>query len=185
MLIISKVHNFADMERIDNLFKKIEIKSLTDNLFKTTDEEWMLITAGDSIDFNTMTASWGTFGILWNKPIVICFIRPHRYTFNFVDKNELFTLSYFNSRYKNILSYCGTKSGRDVNKIKETGLIPIISENGGIAFEQARLIIECRKIYADHIKEDKFLQHDLIKKNYANKDFHKFFIGEISACYIK
>lgn len=173
------------MKEISKEFEKINIKTVTDNFFKITDEEWMLITAGDTTKYNTMTASWGTFGILWNKPIAICFIRPHRYTFQFAEENQSFTLCFFDEKYKKTLSFCGSKSGRNTDKIKETGLNPILTQNNSIAFEEARLIIECKKIYSDYIKEENFLFQELIKKNYPSKDFHKFYIGEIINCYKK
>jgi flavin reductase (DIM6/NTAB) family NADH-FMN oxidoreductase RutF len=173
------------MRNLANLFNKIDVKTITDNFFQITDEDWMLITAGNRDKFNTMTASWGTFGILWNKPITICFIRPHRYTFVFAEESEGFTLSFFPENYRKILNFCGSRSGRDTDKMKETGLVPVETETGLIAFEQARLIIECKKIYSDFIREENFILKELIHKNYPSKDFHKFYIGEIVNCYKK
>jgi flavin reductase (DIM6/NTAB) family NADH-FMN oxidoreductase RutF len=166
-------------------FEEIDTKSLSGNVFDMLDDDWMLITAGTQQHFNTMTASWGGFGILWHKPMAICFVRPQRYTLQFLEKAEFFTLSFFTDEYRNALNFCGQKSGRNTDKIKETGLMPIETPNHAIAFEQARLIFECRKVYSDDIKPDKFLAPEIIGHIYPGKDFHRFFIGEISGCYVK
>jgi flavin reductase (DIM6/NTAB) family NADH-FMN oxidoreductase RutF len=164
-------------------FKEIEIKNLQGNVFQMLDNEWMLVTAGTMESFNMMTASWGSFGILWNRPIAMAFIRPHRHTFNFIDTNNHFTLSFFDSKYKHILNYCGQHSGRAVDKVKETGLVPMYTDSGSISFEQAQLILECRKIYSDDIKAEKFIEKEIINTIYPAKDFHRMFIGEIIYCF--
>jgi flavin reductase (DIM6/NTAB) family NADH-FMN oxidoreductase RutF len=161
---------------------KTNVKLLTDNIFKLLDDNWMLITAGNSTSFNTMTASWGTFGFLWNKPIAICFIRPERYTMKFIEKADLFTLSFFPEQYHEVLSYCGSHSGKDTDKIKNTGLTPVTTEHGGIYFSQARLMLECKKLYTDKFKPENFIMTNLIKEIYPRKDFHHLFIGEIITC---
>jgi flavin reductase (DIM6/NTAB) family NADH-FMN oxidoreductase RutF len=170
---------------MDELFKTVPVKDLNDNLFKIIDNDWMLITAGRMESFNTMTANWGTMGILWHKPVAICFIRPTRHTFQFAEKSGLFTLSFFEEEYRNILDFCGTHSGRDIDKVKQTGLKPVFTSQGGIAFAQARMVLECRKLYADFLRPENFILSDVGTKNYPKKDFHKFFIGEIENCYIK
>ena len=166
-------------------FQSISPYEIRDNMFTAIDKEWMLITAGTPDSFNTMTASWGTTGILWNKTIAICFVRPQRYTFQFIEKSGLYTLCFFEPQDKHILQHCGTTSGRDTDKIRDTGLIPVVSSNGGIYFEQARLVLECKILYKDRLKEDNFIVKELIGKNYPSKDFHMFYIGEIMACYRK
>jgi flavin reductase (DIM6/NTAB) family NADH-FMN oxidoreductase RutF len=165
-------------------FSEIKVKTLEGNLFKMLDIEWMLITAGKMESFNTMTASWGTFGILWSKPVAIAFIRPQRYTLGFVEKNDLFTLSFFPDKYKKALSYCGQVSGKDVDKIKQTGLKPFATESGAISFEQSKLFFECRKLYTDNFKPENFIDKSIVNSIYPTKDFHKLFIGEITRCYI-
>lgn len=160
-------------------FESIDPKLITENVFKMIGEDWMLITAGTASAFNTMTASWGSLGVLWNLPVANCFIRPHRYTFQFAERNEYFTLSFFDEKYRDILNFCGSKSGRDYNKAKETGLIPFSTEHGNIGFEQARLVMECKKLYAGDLNQEDFVVKSLIHKNYPKKDFHRFYIGEI------
>ena len=166
-------------------FKSIKPYDIRDNLFDTIDNEWMLITAGTPESFNTMTASWGTTGILWNKPIAICFVRPQRYTFQFIEKADLYTLTFFDRQHKHILQHCGTTSGRDTDKIKDTGLEPVVSANGGIYYKQARLVLECRILYKDRIEENNFVVKEVIGRNYPSKDFHTFYIGEIVECLLK
>ena len=101
------------MNFIDSHFKVVPPQQLTDNFIKLIGNDWMLITAGSEDKFNTMTASWGAAGILWNKPVAICFIRPTRYTFNFANQENIFTLSFFHETERYILNYCGSKSGKD------------------------------------------------------------------------
>ena len=105
--------------------KSIAIKDLSENFFEVIGKEWMLVTAGSKEHFNTMTASWGGIGWLWNKPVVFVFIRSERYTYEFMEENEYFTLSFLGKENRSIYNLCGSKSGREVDKVKETGLNPI------------------------------------------------------------
>ncbi len=161
------------------MFRKISPFDIDDNVFKMMDKDWMLITAGTRDHVNTMTASWGHLGIIWNLPVAICYIRPQRYTFGFANQHAYYTLSFFEEKDREILQFCGKKSGRDHDKIRETGLVPLETEEGNIYFEQARLVLECRKIYQDDMKSDHFLRPEIVKKNYPKNDFHRFYYGEI------
>lgn len=167
---------------MNDMFMPINIKSLDKNIFSLLDDEWMLITAGKKESLNTMTASWGGFGILWNNPVAFIFIRPQRYTLGFVEREDYFTLSFFDEKFRDILSYCGSISGKDVDKLEETGLKPINTKNGSVFFEQAKLIMECRKLYTDKIKPENFTAIETMKKNYKNKDYHHLFIAEVINC---
>jgi len=171
------------MQEIEKYLKKIKPEILTDNFIKSIGDEWMLITAGTPDKFNTMTASWGAVGVFWNKPIAICFIRPTRFTFDFANENEIFTLSFFTEKERDILNFCGTKSGKNVDKISATGLIPLLTENESIGYEQSRLCLECRKIYIDDLKPENFLMPGVDSKIYPKKDYHRIYIGEIVNCY--
>jgi flavin reductase (DIM6/NTAB) family NADH-FMN oxidoreductase RutF len=144
----------------------------------------MLITAGDKDHFNTMTAAWGGLGFLWKKPAATIFIRPQRYTYEFVEKYEDFTLSFFDKKYLDVLKICGTKSGRDIDKMKETGLNPLFTAAGNVYFEEASLVIECRKVYFDDIDPERFLDPSL-NKLYPVGDYHRMYIGFITSCWIK
>ncbi|HNW98389.1 MAG TPA: flavin reductase [Bacteroidales bacterium] len=161
---------------------QIDPENLNENFIKLIGRDWMLITAGNIKSFNTMTAAWGSIGFLWNRPVALCYVRPTRFTFDFMEKNNDFTLSFFEEQYKDALNVCGVKSGRDTDKIKETGLIPMETKNGNIYFKQARLVMECKKIYTDFIFPEKFIDKS-IDKNYPLKDYHKMYIGQIMHCF--
>jgi flavin reductase (DIM6/NTAB) family NADH-FMN oxidoreductase RutF len=164
-------------------FKEILPELLKENPFKLIGEDWMLITAGTPESFNMMTASWGGLGVLWNKNVVICFVRPTRHTFEFLEKSQSFTLSFFGPEHRNILDYCGAYSGRDVNKIKETNLTPVKSSLDSVYFEEARLVLECKKIYFNDLNPGNFLDNSIMR-NYQINDYHRMYIGEIHKCLI-
>lgn len=165
-------------------FRKVGVFDIKDNVFKLIADDWMLVTAGTLESFNTMTASWGTLGELWNKKIAICFVRPTRYTYEFMERESSFTLSFFEERHREVLNYCGTKSGRDVNKMAATRLVPVESESGSVYFEQARLVLECRKIYIHDLDPSQFLD-PVIHKSYPQKDYHRMYIGEVMSCLMR
>ena len=166
---------------LEKYFDSKAVTEISENAIKIVGLDSMLITAGKKDDFNTMTAAWGGLGYLWKKPVAFIFIRPQRYTFQFVEKNEDFTLCFFEPRYENVLEYCGNHSGRDTDKLKFTGLSPIETDRGNIVFSQARLILECRKWYSDDLKPEHFLDPK-IKKIYPIGDYHRMYIGEIIFC---
>jgi flavin reductase (DIM6/NTAB) family NADH-FMN oxidoreductase RutF len=161
---------------------KIEPKDISQNPFTLIDDDWFLLTAGDTHAFNTMTASWGGMGILWNKPVIFCFVRPQRYTYKFMESNEFFTVSFFDESFRSALNLCGKVSGRQTDKMKATGLKPFESPKGSIFYEQASLLIECRKLYFSDILPENFLNEG-IKANYPKKDYHRMYIGEITSCF--
>jgi flavin reductase (DIM6/NTAB) family NADH-FMN oxidoreductase RutF len=160
-------------------FKEIKPTEITDNVFKLLDKDWMLVTPGTIDDFNTMTASWGHLGILWSLPIAIAYIRPQRYTYEFANRHSEYTLSFFTETYRPILQFCGSRSGRNVDKVAETGLTPMETDRGNVIFREARLVLECRKIYQDDLKKKNFLVPEIARKNYPKNDFHRFYMGEI------
>lgn len=159
-------------------FKEININDLQFNPFTKIGSEWMLITAGNEEKFNTMTASWGGVGVLWNKNVVTTYIRPQRYTKEFVDANDLFTVSFFDSAYRDALNLCGTVSGRDCDKVSKAGLAPCFVD-GTVAFQEAKLILVCRKLYQDCMPPENFIAKENDAKWYPNKDYHIMYISEI------
>lgn len=161
--------------------KKISVSELKDNMFDAIGKEWMLVTAGTPEKFNMMTASWGGTGILWGKPVAFIFIRPERYTYEFIEKGDTLTLSFLGEAHRDIHKICGSQSGRDIDKVAASGLKPYVTENGNIAYEQARLILECKKLYADFIDADNFVDKLLISRWYGegHGEFHKMYILEI------
>jgi flavin reductase (DIM6/NTAB) family NADH-FMN oxidoreductase RutF len=165
-----------------NLFETIPPEDIEDNLFKLIGQDWMLICAGKPGHYNMMTASWGCAGVLWRKHVAVVFVRPQRHTFLFLEENPRFTLNFFDESHRETLNTCGTKSGRTIDKMQLPGLRAIETPSGSLAFEQSRLVLECRKIYYDDIKPEFFMSFDL-EKIYSQKDYHRFFIGEITQVY--
>jgi flavin reductase (DIM6/NTAB) family NADH-FMN oxidoreductase RutF len=173
------------MKKWKENFKKIDIDNFNENLFELIGKEWFLITAGTPGNFNMMTASWGTAGIFWNKPITISFVRPTRHTFGFMEESDVYTLSFLGKENRKILNFCGSHSGSDTNKLKETGLLPLETEEGSIGYEQARIVIECRKIYYDDLKPVFILPENVDDEIYPAKDYHRAYYGEILNIYVK
>ena len=158
------------------MFQNIDAIEL-ENVFKLIGQDWTLITAKSGDKINTMTASWGGMGHLWNKDVVYIFIRPQRHTLDYVDNSENFTLTFFSEGYRNDLTYLGTVSGKDEeNKISNTKLTPVI-EGEFAYFKENRIIIKCKKIYKQKLDNECFLDPS-IEKNY-NNDYHYMYIGEI------
>ncbi len=159
------------------MFKEITAKEIKDNLIEKIANEWMLITAGDESGYNMMTASWGFMGEMWGADSVVAAIRPQRYTMEFVNKSDYFTLSFYGDR-KDIHKVCGSMSGRDVNKTELTGLTPVF-ENGTAYFDEAKLVLICKKQYVGKLDESNFIDKEPIDKWYPTKDFHYMIMGKI------
>ena len=164
-------------------FKEINAKELNFNPFSMIGDKWMLITCGDKESYNTMTASWGSIGVMWNKNVVFSFIRPQRYTSEFVEKNDYFSISFYPDEYKSALSLCGKVSGRDVDKVKEANLTPVFDEKAPY-FEEANMVLICKKLYNQNLEPICFLDEKL-ESFYPQKDYHKMFIGEIEKVLVK
>jgi flavin reductase (DIM6/NTAB) family NADH-FMN oxidoreductase RutF len=149
------------------------------------DIQWLLLTSGDfSRDrFNAMTVGWGSIGYIWRRPFVQVMVRPVRYTYNFMEEYDTFTLCAFPKQFHAALNLLGTKSGRDGDKIAEAGLTPVASTMvPAPGYAEASLVIECRKIYWDDVRPQNFLDPEL-DKNYPRKDYHRFYFGEILALF--
>lgn len=159
-------------------FKEIKVEELQFNPFTKIGNEWMLITAGDEKGHNTMTASWGGMGVLWKKNVVTAYIRPQRYTKTFVDANDTFTLSFYDEKYRDALTLLGRKSGRDCDKEAEAGLTPYYVD-GTTAFEEANMILVCKKQYHQELKPECFDVKENDIACYPNKDYHMMYIAEI------
>ena len=164
-------------------WKSIPPETIKENVFRSIGEDWMLITAGSIDRWNTMTASWGGLGVLWNLKVSFCFVRPTRHTYDFMERSDRYTLSFYEESWRDALDFCGTQSGRDVDKAAETGLMPTEIE-GGVAFEQARLVLVCRKLYQSDIDPGRFVDPS-IDSNYPAKDYHRLYIGEVIHCLSK
>ena len=121
-------------------FEKIDPKSLNENSAKLIGSDWLLICAGTPEKYNMMTASWGAFGFMWNAPSIFVFVRPMRYTYRFMEESKGFTINVLPESRREALRVCGSVSGRDCDKTALSGLTPAPAENGGVFFEEARLV---------------------------------------------
>ena len=165
--------------------KEISVSELQLNPYWKIAKDWMLITAGTEGDgYNTMTASWGHLGSLWNKPTAICYVRPQRYTKEFIDWEDYYTLCFFPEEFHKALGYLGTKSGRDEDKVAAVGLTPAFGD-GFTYFAEAELVLVCRTLYQAPLKEEFFRDKSVMDANYPGKDFHDLYIGGIEKVLIK
>ncbi|MCP4541074.1 MAG: flavin reductase family protein [Chloroflexi bacterium] len=149
------------------------------------DKQWMLLTSGDFSkgQFNTMTVGWGSLGTMWGQPFVQIVVRPIRYTYEYTEQYDTFTLCAFPAEYRKALQLLGKKSGRDGDKIAEAGLTPVASTQvAAPGFAEAELVIECCKTYWDDLKPAHFLDSN-IAKNYPDQHYHRIYFGKIVAIY--
>lgn len=165
-------------------FREIEIRDLNMNPFTLIGNEWLLITAGNETKFNTMTASWGSLGVFWGKNSATIYIRQSRYTKEFVDLNDTFTLSFFNEDYKKALGICGSLSGRDVNKVEKANLTPVFDKVTPY-FKEAKMIMICKKMYHTDIELANFDEPKFNETMYPDKDYHTIYIAEILKVLVK
>ncbi len=168
------------------MMKEINPVNITDNAVELIGHKWMLITAGERESFNLMTASWGGIGFMWGKPVAFVVVRPNRYTYEFIEKKEYLTLSFMGEEFRSALRVCGTTSGRNGDKMAAAGLSPIVTEMGNVAVEGADLVLECRKLYSDVLKESGFVDKSCLEKWYAEDNpLHRMYVVEIMHAWIK
>ena len=168
------------------MLKEVSYKELNLNPMTLFGEDWLALAAGNETSgYNTMCIAWGHMGTLWERdnhanrlPTVTCFVRPQRYTKEFMDKEELFSISHFSPSMKKALGYIGSHSGRDGDKIEESGLTPVF-DNGTMYFAEANLVFICRKLYQAPLIESGFTDKGLIEFNYPARDYHEMYVGEI------
>lgn len=158
--------------------KEIKHELFEENAFNMIGKDWLLFTAEKDGKANTMTASWGGLGIMWNKKVAYIFIRPQRYTKEFVDSAQRLSISVLPNRYRKELGYLGSVSGRDEDKISKSNLT-LTNYEGVPVFEEARLTLICRKLYAQEMKEECFIEEDIIERWYPEKDYHIMYVVEI------
>ena len=158
---------------------------MLENAMQKIGKEWMLITTRDEAQgrVNAMTASWGALGVLWGKDVCICFVRPQRHTYVLMEANERCSIAFLTEEYRSALRLCGSKSGRDTDKLSEAGLssteldgLPVVAE--------AQTVLLCRTLYADDLKKASFLDPTLLS-HYAAEDYHRFYVLEIEKVYRK
>jgi len=167
-----------------NTFKEISPYEIDENIFKMIGKDWMLITAAkNNGDVNTMTASWGGAGVLWNLPVAFTFIRPQRYTYEFTEESQTCSLCFFDESFRDALTLCGRKSGRDMDKIGAAGLT-VVKCDGVPYFDEAKTVLICRKLYADNIKPEAMIDKSHLE-HYPINDFHKMYICKIEKVLIR
>lgn len=159
-------------------FNEIKPEQLEQSPFKLIGKDWMLITAEKNGKVNTMTASWGGLGVMWDKNVAFIVIRPHRYTKEFVEHSDTFSLSFLDNSFKKQLGYLGTVSGRDEDKIGKSGLTVVRSDNIPY-FDEANMVMLCKKLYAQEYKRECFIEKELNDKWYPNADQHMLYIAEV------
>lgn len=167
-------------------FREITPEQLIDSPFRLIGKDWLLITAPDEekeSGANAMTASWGGLGVLWNKPVATVYVRPQRHTYTLTEKADRFSLCVLPENMRNALKVCGTKSGRDTDKLKECSLSCTYID-GVKVIEQSKLVFICKKSYADMLKKECFVDTDHIK-HYPADDFHRVYILEIEKILVK
>jgi len=177
-----------------NSFTNISPYELAGNPMKMIGKDWMLVSAakntdGDSFgkDYNTMTASWGGVGVLWNKPVAFVFVRPERHTYLFTEDSPYMTLSFFGGEMRDALTFCGRNSGRDTDKAAECSLTPVFEqgENGrSVYFQEAKCVLKLRRIYADSIEPSAFVDQAPLEF-YRTDGFHKMYVCEITDVLVK
>ncbi|MBE7030754.1 MAG: flavin reductase family protein [Ruminococcaceae bacterium] len=165
-------------------FKKITPQELVANPFSLIGNNWMLVGAQKDNKVNAMTASWGGVGIMWGKPVAYVVLRPQRYTKEFVDTADTFSLSFPDDSHRDALNYFGTVSGRDEDKIAKSGLA-VGYEGDTPYFADAHTVLICKKLYAQTMQPDCFIDADIDRKCYPNHDYHTMYIAEIEQVLVK
>ena len=162
----------------ESAFKSIRPEA-ADPIFNMIGAEWLLLSASDGERTNTMTVSWATVGKLWNKNVAICYVRPQRYTHEILENTDHLTLTVLPEGYRDALNLCGKISGRDGDKFEKAGLTVANAKNGAPYPAEGKLVLSCKKLYADDIREDAFIDPKLVNQFYNQRDFHRFYVCEI------
>jgi flavin reductase (DIM6/NTAB) family NADH-FMN oxidoreductase RutF len=173
----------------DELFTPIAPTDIADNVFKLVGEDYTVITAGKDAHFNSMTASWGGVGILFNRPVAWGMLRANRYTLEIIRQEKTYTLSYFPDRYKEQVLFFGSKSGRDTDKMKETTLTSIQTPTGNVAYREARLILQCELLEITTVSPDDYYTPEaktFVMEGYNDaKEYHKLLFGVITQVWVR
>ncbi len=166
------------------MFKEIKPNQIEKNPFDLISKEWMLITVGDEKKANTMTASWGALGHIWNKDVAYIGIRPERYTKTFVDENACLSLCFFGDDYRSELAFCGRVSGRDTDKIKSCNFT--LDYLDGVPYiKESKMVLICKKLYKQALEPDLFFDADIVSKCYPTNDLHDIYTLEIQKVLVK
>ncbi|MDR3219172.1 MAG: flavin reductase [Dysgonamonadaceae bacterium] len=182
------VENVTD-KTFEELFISIVPAELPDNVFKLVGQDFTVITAGTESDYNSMTASWGGWGIMFNEPVTWCFLRANRYTLEYMKRERVYTMSYFDDPYKDQVIFFGSSSGRDSDKMKKHTLTAVKTPIGSISYKEAKLIVECELTEITTVQPDDFYTAEgkifVTDAHKEAKEYHKIVFGKISNIWIK
>ena len=167
--------------------KEVPVKTLAaEDAIDIFASQWMLVTGGRKESFNMMTASWGGLGYLWDKNVAYVFVRPERYTHDFLEKEDRMTLSFYPESCRRALQICGCKSGRDIDKVSETGLTPEELPSGAMTFSESRLTLDCRKLFKAEMTDADFIDRSVVERWYGpHGGFHTVYVVEIEKVYVQ
>ncbi len=146
-------------------------------IFSQFNDRWALDCAGTAEKHNAMTISWGGMGTLWGKPVVTVYVKPCRYTYQFMNDNEYFTVNFFPEEYRKALTVMGSLSGKYTDKETEAGL-KVKDLGEAVTFEEATVTMVCRKIYWQDL-DPANMPAEVVKKQYVTEAPHRMFIGEV------
>jgi flavin reductase (DIM6/NTAB) family NADH-FMN oxidoreductase RutF len=164
--------------------REIKPKDLSVQIVDLWMNRWFLLTSGTRRKCNMMTVAWGSLGYMWNKPFAQVVVRPQRFTRRFIDRSNSFTLCAFPKSYRKDLNLLGTLSGREGDKLAKTRLSLKTSKRvAAPSYNEADLILECRKIYFQDMDPAGFVD-GTIQKNYPGKDYHRIYFGEIVSVFV-
>lgn len=164
--------------------RKVDFKQLELNPFTVLGEEAFLLTAGAPENWNTMAAAWGGFGFAWDAPVVYVFVRESRLTYDFMENQDRFSMSFFPPEMRSAIEYCGGNSGREVDKASGAGITPVVLD-GSVVFEEANLVLTCEKIVSAQVKEEDIGKPELFGKYYSSGDLHHMYCGKVTGIYVQ
>ena len=175
---------------------EVDFRELKQNPYDLFDRRWAILAAGNENDgFNGMTIAWGTLGALWDKlpqvdfrgmcnPVATVYVRPSRHTKEFMDSEDLFTISVLPEELHHVHSIMGKKSGRDMDKFTASGITPAF-ENGTVHVAESELVLVCRKLYAAELSLDSFTDKEVVERDYPAGDVHVQYVGQIIKTLVK
>lgn len=167
-------------------FKEIQMEEWKENACKAIGKDWMLVAASKDGKTNAMTASWGGLGVMWGKNAAYIFIRPQRFTKEFIDGSDTLSLTFYDEKYRDTLSYMGRVSGRDEEKIAEAGLNTVVDADSNTPyFKEAKTVLICRKMYAQELQSECFIDQEANEKWYPQKDYHTMYVCEIKKILVR
>lgn len=165
--------------------KPVDVKTLSAEVFRVFGENNALLTAGDKTACNTMTIGWCGFGRLWNLPACTVYVRPERYTYQFMEAHDYFTVCILPKEKRQVMAVCGTKSGRDIDKIKMCDLTLRYGTGDAPFFDEAEMVVVCRKLYVQDMKPEHVVDHKAIDNFYEDAGWHRMYVGQVVEAYQK